>query len=107
MPVFVLEQSFALSVLALSILSGVGSYLQGKRLDRLKGGLIDLLTEITLALVVGLVVAYVCESRGVERNLTCALVLILSNNGADSLFLLRQFAIDRLSKLFNMGGPSK
>lgn len=107
MPVFELEQSFAISVLALSFLSGMGSFLHGKRVSRLNGGFMDLITEITLAIVVGLVVAYMCESEEVDRNITCALVLILSNNGADSLAFLRQSASDGLTRLFNIGGQGK
>ncbi|QFT40134.1 MULTISPECIES: phage holin family protein [unclassified Vibrio] len=107
MPIILFGESFTFSVLALSALSGIGSYLQGRREARLKGGFMDLITEITLALVVGLIVAYVLESHGMERGYTCALVLVASNNGADSLAAIRQLAIKGLAKFFNSGGTSK
>lgn len=107
MPVIDFGESFAFSVLALSILSGVGSYLQGIREQRLAGGFQDFLTELTLALVVGLIVAYMCESEGVEAGYTSAFVLIASNNGADSINFIRKLASQTLAKFFNTGGQSK
>ncbi|MDW2187564.1 hypothetical protein R7Z80_17040 [Vibrio sp. 1733] len=107
MPVSVVGESFAISVLALSVLSGVGSYLQGIREQRLAGGFLNFLTELTLALVVGLIVAYLCESEGVEAGYTSALVLIASNNGADSINFIRKLASQMLARFFNTGGQGK
>ena len=105
MPILVLDEDFLVLVIALSIFSGIGSFLHGKREERLKGGAIDFFTEITLAVVVGLVVAYIGEGQNLERTFTCALVLVLSNNGADAIEIIRKIVRNHLKILlkFNSG----
>ncbi len=107
MPVFLIGDNFIASVLALSALSGVGSYLQGRRDNRLTGGLIDAITEVVLALVVGLAVAYLLESYEVKRGYTCAIVLVASNNGADTLSACKSLVMQGLERFFNYGGKGK
>lgn len=103
---FIIEGGFVFLVVLLSLLSGVGSFLQGKREGRLTNAL-DLLSEVVLALIVGLIVAYVGEANNIERGYTCALVLVLSNNGSDTLNSLRKMTFNRLSQVFNLGGKGK
>lgn len=104
MPLFTLGAELTASVTILSVLSGVGSYLHGRRTGRLKRGWIDFAAEITLALVVGLIVTYLCEVAEMDRRITMAIVLILSNNGAETYTKLRQAALDRMSLIINGGG---
>lgn len=103
MPLLTLGVELTVSVTLLSLLSGIGSYFHGRRTERLKRGWIDFLAEVTLALVVGLVVTYLCEAAEADRLITMALVLILSNNGAESCHVLREGALKRLSLIFNGG----
>lgn len=103
---FVIESGFVSLVLALSFLSGIGSFLQGRREGRLNG-LFDLLAEMTLASIVGLIVAYLGETQGLERGYTCAFVLVLSNNGSDTLLAVRKNVVERINDLFSFGGKLK
>lgn len=108
MPIVVLDEGFLALVIALSVLSGVGTFLQGKRDKRLTGGLIDFFTEITLAVVVGLTIAHIGEGQNLDRSFTCALVLILSNNGADTLEGMRKIVSSNLNKFLRfISGDSK
>lgn len=93
-----------ISVLLLALFSGMGSYFQGVRTTRIKGGFLDFMAEIILAVVVGLIVAYLCESQLIDRRITCALVLIFSNNGADTITKIRSLATSKLASIFNFGG---
>ncbi|UTM60486.1 hypothetical protein L4174_023765 (plasmid) [Photobacterium sp. CCB-ST2H9] len=49
----------------------------------------DFSAEITLALVAGLVTGFIGESQEINTSINCALVLLASNNGADSLALAK------------------
>lgn len=103
MPVFFIEPSFVFLVAALSVLCGLGTYLQGRREGRLSGFL-DLFAEITLAVIVGLTVAYIGETQNIAKGYTCAAVLILSNNGSDTINAIRSELIKRLSVVMTTGG---
>lgn len=102
----VITMEFALLVSALSVLSGIGSYLQGVRENRLKGRFLDFFTEVTLALVVGLATAYTGHSMKLNEAMTCALVLIFSNNGADTVALLKKIFKQLLAHRFGLNTNS-
>lgn len=102
----VIDIGFTALVLALSFFSGFGSFLQGKRAGRYNG-YFDLLAELVLAAIVGLIVAYIGETQGIDRGYTCAAVLILSNNGSDTLLALKKHVIERFSGALTFGGKTK
>ncbi|HIF9321654.1 TPA: phage holin family protein [Photobacterium damselae] len=79
----ILDYELAAFVSALSTLSGIGSYLHGRREGRLKSGFFECITEITLALVAGYIVAFAGEYEGIDPAMICAGVLLASNNGAE------------------------
>ncbi|WP_369523040.1 phage holin family protein [Vibrio campbellii] len=91
----------------LSLLSGLGSYLNARRTERLQSGWVSFLAEMTLALTVGLTVTYLCEAKQVDRRVTMALVLILSNNGAETYSKFRQAIGDRFTLMLTGGGNKK
>lgn len=98
---------FSLLVAGLSVLSGVGSYLQGVREEQLKKGFLDFAAEITLALVVGLAVAFLGQYKQWSETLVCFLVLILSNNGGEAMLKIKRFLnkqIDQRLGSNNNGG---
>lgn len=103
---FIIESGFIFLIVGLSLLSGLGSFFQGRREGRLEG-FWDFVSEATLAVIVGLVVGYICEANEFERLSTCALVLVLSNNGSDTLMALRGGFLSRLNQLFSFGGKHK
>ncbi|HCG7330466.1 hypothetical protein P3551_21130 [Vibrio parahaemolyticus] len=107
MPLFTLGAELIASVTILSLLSGLGSYLHGRRTERLQGGWISFMAEMILALTVGLTVTYLCEAKQVDRRITMALVLILSNNGAETYSRFRQAAVERFSLMLTGGGNKK
>ncbi len=98
MPLAFMGDGFMSLVAILSVLSGIGSYLQGHREGRLRNGLIDLLTEVIFALIAGLATGYVSEAYEVKRGFTCALVLILSNNATETLGQLKMVLLNRVAK---------
>lgn len=78
----------------LSLLGGLGSYLHGAREGRFARSWINALTEIVLALVVGLCVMYLGVWQGWPQALTSVVILVLSNNGGDTLAMFKRW-IDR------------
>ena len=98
----VITAEFALLVSSLSTLSGVGSYLQGCREKRLARGFQDLITEVVMATVVGLIVAYAGSSLEMDKGYLCAAILIFSNNGSESLLWIKQLSRKHLTKSFNL-----
>lgn len=98
----VITDEFALLVSALSVLSGIGSYLQGCREKRLTSGFQDLVTEVVMAVVVGLIVAYAGNSLDMDKGYLCAAILVFSNNGSESLLWIKQLSRKHLHKSFNL-----
>lgn len=99
---FIITLELTILVSVLAILSGVGSYLQGVRENRLKGGVIDFLAEVVLALTVGLGIAYTGHSLQWNEAMTCALVLAFANNGADTLAWAKKLIREYLSRKFGI-----
>ena len=98
MVVLILEEFVLVS--CLSMLGGVGAYLQGVREGKITASFLNLLTELTLSLTVGLAIAYIGHSRDIEPAIVCALALIFGNNGADTISffrtLIKDFVTNRL-----------
>ena len=86
-----LNFELALTAIALSFLSGLASYLQGSRDGRMKRGFLSLLTELTLSIATGLCVMYIGIWKESPPALTCALILILTLNGGDSINKAKDF----------------
>lgn len=101
----ILTADLTLLFSALSILSGVGSYLQGVREKRLAGGSRDFLTEIILALIAGLAFAYLGHSQEWNEAMTCFLVLMVSNNGAETIAIIRKALKQSIQKRFGLTSP--
>ena len=72
-------------VFILSVLSGIGSYLHGRREGRLVGGWFDCCTEIVLSILAGFVVAFVGDAYKIHPSITCACALLAANNGTEFL----------------------
>ncbi|WP_318491891.1 hypothetical protein [Photobacterium leiognathi] len=101
--VIILIEEFAL-VVGLSLVGGIGSYLQAVRDNKLAGGLLSFLTEITLSIIVGLSIAYIGHAYEWNPAIVCALALILSNNAADTISFIKTLMKDFVSKKFSKGG---
>lgn len=76
-------------VTALSFISGVASYLQGRRDGRLRGGALDLAAELFTALVAGWSVMFLGLWKGWPEPLVCLCVIAAANNGSAVMTLLR------------------
>lgn len=81
----IMTNDLAILFCALSALSGLGSYLQGVRSKRITHGCLNFTTEVVTALIAGMIVAFAGHSFEVNEALTCAVVLVMSNNGADTV----------------------
>ncbi|MEC6832942.1 hypothetical protein VXS06_14340 [Photobacterium toruni] len=94
----ILDPELAAVVLVASIVSGVGSFMHGKRESRLKGGYFDCATEITLSLVAGFIVAFLGDAYEINPSIICACSLLASNNGAEFLAfsksIFRKYIVD-------------
>lgn len=93
----------ALAVLALSILAGVASYLQGRRENRFPSGVLQLSGEITSAVVAGGSTLFLGTWLEYPEALTCLLALVAASNGKEYMILLKQ----GLAKRFNLEGTQK
>lgn len=81
-------EDFAL-VAALSIIGGVGGYLNGVRQGKFKPSFLNFFTDIFLAITIGLAIAYIGHAQKWNPAIVCALALVLGNNGAESISLLQ------------------
>jgi hypothetical protein len=89
----------ALAVLALSVLAGVASYLQGRREDRFPSGILQLGGEITSAVVAGVSTLFLGAWLEYPEALTCFTSLIAASNGKEYMSL----ASKALTEKFNLG----
>lgn len=101
-------ESIALSAvhkgILFSLLAGLGSYLQGIRDGRINRGFLNLITEMTTALVVGFIVMYVGEWAGLANPLIYVLVLVFSNNSSETLTFFKELAKSIVSSKFKVQG---
>lgn len=79
----------AATACVLALVGGVGSYLQGCRDKRIERGFFSASTEISLALTAGLAMMYLGLWREFHPAMTNFLILILTNNGGDSISKLK------------------
>lgn len=91
----------------LSLLGGLGSYLHGCREGRFTRSWTNAITEIVLALVVGFVVMFCGVWQGWPPALTCVLILVLSNNGGDTLIWLKGLASKFVAAIFKTNSEGK
>ena len=90
--------------IVLSLLGGVGAYLQGVRDGRIKKGVSNAFTEMTLALVMGLIVLYVGQWQAWPLPLVYVLILVLSNNASEHLSFLGSLVERLVLRKFNLKG---
>lgn len=69
-------------VTALSFISGVASYLQGRRDGRLRGGALDMASELLTALVAGWSILFLGLWKAWPESLLCLCVIAAANNGS-------------------------
>lgn len=91
-----------LIVFAVSVLSGVGSFLQQRRTQRQKhdGWFIELISELVLACTAGLAALFVGLWQEFPIPLTCLLALITASNGAYFIELGKKILTNKI----NSGG---
>ncbi|MEB7892034.1 holin [Hafnia alvei] len=77
-------EALALAV-AFSVFSGIGVYLQGVREKRISGGVMDLLTELSMSVSAGLVAYYLAQHQVWDKPLMFIAVIAASNNGQEVL----------------------
>lgn len=80
-----------LTTICLSFLCGLGVYLYGRRTGRLKGGWLDLTTELVLAQIGGLSGFYLGQYKGWEDPAMFLAVLCCSNNGIEVIHAGKKF----------------
>ncbi len=84
-----LELEPALTAAALSLLSGIASYLQGCRQERIRPKWLNLITELFLSLVTGQAVMQLAIWGQVSPPATNAAILVLTLNAAETIDLLK------------------
>ena len=77
--------SDALIVILLSITGGTGSFMQGCRSGNFEGSFFNFSTEIILSLTTGLCLYFLGTWLELTPALINSLVLLLTNNGGDTL----------------------
>lgn len=95
--------STELIAVALAIVGGLGSFLQGCRNGELKRTFFNLLTELILAVIAGLAILNLGVWQNWQPALTNSLILILTNNGGDTLATAKTLLAKALKRKFNLG----
>lgn len=85
-------------VASLSLVGGIGGYLQGVRTEKIKSSWINFFTDLTLAVSLGLAIAYIGHARSWNPALVCALALLCGNNAAELFDLINQLKKEFLLK---------
>ncbi|WP_254446390.1 holin [Pantoea sp. CCBC3-3-1] len=92
----------------LSLLSGIGVYLQGIREGRIKGTVLDFFTESSIAVTAGLMAYYVGRHQHFDESIIYFSVLLSSNNGNEVVHIAKRINSDAIGKvllqLFSKGG---
>ncbi|NEG94054.1 holin [Leclercia adecarboxylata] len=110
------ELSHVAVVLLLSVLSGIGAFLHGRREGRLtgtsfKGLLLDFMTEIIIAVIAGLIAFYIGQIRQLDKPLIYLSVLLASNNGQEMISTIKRLNMDTIvqviSKILTKKGTEK
>lgn len=89
----------ALAVLALSILAGIASYLQGRRENRFPAGKLQIGGEIASAIVAGFSVLFLGAWREYPESLTCLVAIVAASNGKEYMALAKKALVEN----FNLG----
>ena len=87
----------------LAVIGGTGSFLQACRTGDLKGSLFNFVTEIVLSVTTGLAVLYLGSWQDWKPALTNSLILILANNGGDTLATAKSLLARALKNKLNLG----
>lgn len=82
-----------LLVVAVSVLSGAGSFLQQRRTERQKhnGWLLELVSELVIACTAGLAALFIGMWQEYPIPLTCLLSIVMASNGAFFIDLCKRF----------------
>lgn len=93
------EAELILTVLALSILAGLASYLQGSREGKFKSTsvVLNLAGEITSAVVAGMTILFLGTWQEYPESLTCLCSLLAASQGKDWTALLGKALADKLN----------
>lgn len=91
-----------ISALLLSLLGGIGSYLHGYRNNDFKHSFLNLFTELVLATTTGLAIMYIGQWKELSPALVSVLILMLTNNGSESILLLRGIFTKTIQKIFGV-----
>ncbi|HCD8986603.1 TPA: holin [Citrobacter freundii] len=93
-----------IQALFLSLLSGIGVFLHGVREERIKASSLNLLTELVLAVLAGLIAYYIARHKAWDDSLLYLAVLVVSNNGREVSTALKNRLIDTIQYLFGPKG---
>lgn len=88
-------------VTALSFVSGVASYLHGRRDGRLRGGALDVAAELITALVAGWGALFLGLWKEWPEPLVCLCVIAAANNGAGFMTAIRGL-LSKFNKLLRV-----
>jgi len=91
----------------LSIVGGLGSYLQRVRNEELQKSIFNFITELVLSIITGLAVLYVGQWQVWEPALINALILILTNNGSETITTAKAYLSSFIRSKFNINGEQK
>ena len=91
-----MDLALALIVGGVSLISGFGAFLQGRREGRIKANWLELFSELVLAQVAGLGALFVGEWRDFPDALVCLIALIAASNGGAMMALARSALAERI-----------
>ncbi len=87
----------------LAIIGGLGSFMQGCRNGDLKRTFFNFFTELILAVIAGLAILNLGQWQEWQPGLINALILILTNNGGDTLATAKAMLANFIKRKLNLG----
>ncbi|EFH8163230.1 hypothetical protein GI328_23215 [Escherichia coli] len=92
----------------LSLLSGVGGYVNDVRKGSKRGTRLELAADVLMALLVGILTAFLGQWKGLQDELIYGLIVLLSSNGDEVMAVLHPGSLSLLKQWMtkNSGGKN-
>ncbi|HHX6016743.1 TPA: phage holin family protein [Escherichia coli] len=92
----------------LSLLSGVGGYVNDVRKGSKRGTRLELAADVLMALLVGILTVFLGQWKGLQDELIYGLIVLLSSNGDEVMAVLHPGSLSLLKQWMtkNSGGKN-
>ncbi|MHA0510132.1 phage holin family protein [Enterobacter kobei] len=107
---FISELPQVVLAIPLSLMSGLGGYLSDVRNGTKKANVLELGADVIMALLVGILTAFIGQWRELPEKLIYGLIILLASNGDEVMALIGPGSVELVKRWFtkipNGGGKN-